>query len=194
MSTFYHNSNSRVVLRLAVSNQNNNELITKYRNAASSRNTENATNKDFNAGFDLFVPEELQFNSLTDYNICIDFGIKAYMIEINNETGQETPLCYWMVPRSSVGSKTPLRMANSVGVIDSGYRGNLKGYFDNMDAYRNFKVGTLENQELPIFNIKSFDRFVQIIGPRMDRFDVEVVDFISVDTNRGEQGFGSSGR
>ena len=188
MATFYPNSNSnnRVLLRLAVSNPNNTELITKYRNAASSRNGENANSKDFNAGFDLFVPEELQFNSSTDHKVCIDFGIKAYMVEINIETEQENPLSYWMVPRSSVGSKTPLRMANSLGVIDSGYRGHLKGYFDNMDAYRNCI--------LPSFEIKPFDRFVQIIGPRMDRFDVEVVDSITVDTDRGEQGFGSSGR
>lgn len=179
-------SNNRVVLRLAISNPDNTELTTKYRNAASSRNTENANSKDFNAGFDLFVPKELQFNSSTDRKVCIDFGIKAYMVEINIETKQETPLCYWMVPRSSAGSKTPLRMANSLGVIDSGYRGNLKGYFDNMDAYCNCEVS--------IFEINPFDRFVQIVGPRMDRFDVEVVDSISVDTDRGEQGFGSSGR
>ena len=92
-----------------------------------------------------------------------------------------------MVPRSSVGSKTPLRMANSLGVIDSGYRGELKGYFDNMDAYRN-------SNDVK-FEIKPFDRFVQIVGPRMDRFDVEdVIDSMSIDTDRGDRKFGSSGR
>ena len=36
---------------------------------------------------------------------------------------------YYMYPRSSL-SKTKLRLANSVGIIDSGYRGNLIGMFD----------------------------------------------------------------
>ena len=36
-----------------------------------------------------------------------------------------------MYPRSSMGSRTPLRMSNSVGIIDSGYRGNIIGIVDN---------------------------------------------------------------
>ena len=32
---------------------------------------------------------------------------------------------YYLYPRSSI-SKTPLILANSVGIIDSGYRGNIK--------------------------------------------------------------------
>ena len=180
----FSESTKRVILRLAVTNINNTEtklqLIEKYRASAGKRNSENAYSKDFNAGFDLFVPQEITFDSSKDHKVCINFGIQAYMVEINTRTGEETPLCYWMVPRSSVGSKTPLRMANSLGVIDSGYRGELKGYFDNMDAYRN-------SNDVK-FEIKPFDRFVQIVGPRMDRFDVEVVDSISIDTDRGDRG------
>ena len=40
-------------------------------------------------------------------------------------------LPYWLLPRSSI-SKTPLMMANSVGVIDSGYRGELMCAVRNM--------------------------------------------------------------
>ena len=36
-----------------------------------------------------------------------------------------------MYPRSSI-YKTPLRLANNTGIIDSGYRGNLMGAFDNI--------------------------------------------------------------
>ena len=36
---------------------------------------------------------------------------------------------YWMLPRSSL-SKTPLRLANSVGLIDAGYRGTLLAAVD----------------------------------------------------------------
>lgn len=34
-------------------------------------------------------------------------------------------------PRSSIGAKTPLRLSNSVGVIDAGYRGELKIIYTN---------------------------------------------------------------
>jgi dUTP pyrophosphatase len=34
-------------------------------------------------------------------------------------------------PRSSIGAKTPLRLSNSVGVIDSGYRDELKIIYTN---------------------------------------------------------------
>ena len=44
-----------------------------------------------------------------------------------------TPCGYYLYPRSSTGSKTPLRLSNSIGVIDSGYRGNLIACFDNID-------------------------------------------------------------
>ena len=44
---------------------------------------------------------------------------------------------YYLYPRSSVSTKTPLRLANSVGIIDSGYRGNIKAVFDINQSYFN---------------------------------------------------------
>ena len=38
---------------------------------------------------------------------------------------------YYLFPRSSI-SKTPLRLANSIGLIDGGYRGELVGMVDNI--------------------------------------------------------------
>ena len=37
----------------------------------------------------------------------------------------EDPLPFMLLPRSSMGSNTPLRLSNSIGVIDSGYRGHI---------------------------------------------------------------------
>jgi dUTP pyrophosphatase len=44
-------------------------------------------------------------------------------------TGGPSP--FLILPRSSTGSKTPLRLANSVGLIDEGYRGELLVCADN---------------------------------------------------------------
>ena len=45
------------------------------------------------------------------------------------------PNPFLILPRSSTGSKTPLRLANSVGLIDEGYRGELLVCVDNHSDY-----------------------------------------------------------
>ena len=175
----------KTVLRLAVSDPSNQVLIDKYRSAVEEWNKKQASSRDFDAGFDLYVPGNIAYNVL-EHKVCIDFGIKAYMVRINPDNGEEEPVCFMMVPRSSLGAKTPLRMANSIGIIDSGYRGELKGYFDNMYAY----MSSPPND----FEIKPLDRFIQVVGGQMEKFSVELLSSISTDTQRGVQGFGSSGR
>lgn len=87
---------------------------------------------------------------------------------------------YWMLPRSSI-SKTPLRMANSVGLIDAGYRGPLLAmlYSTGVDV-----------------SVAFGDRYFQIAGPELQPFErIEIVDTIpGVATIRGDGGFGSTGR
>ena len=41
------------------------------------------------------------------------------------------PCSFLLLPRSSI-SKTPLRLSNSVGLIDAGYRGELQAPVDNI--------------------------------------------------------------
>jgi len=85
---------------------------------------------------------------------------------------------FFIVPRSSI-YKTPLRMANSIGVIDSGYRGELMVPVDNPtdDDYM----------------ITPGERLFQIILPNLEEFEVEIVDYLS-DSERGDGGFGSTGK
>jgi len=87
---------------------------------------------------------------------------------------------YWMLPRSSI-SKTPLRLANSVGLIDAGYRGPLLAmvYSTGRDVAVAFG-----------------DRYFQIAGPELQPFErIEIVDEIPGGaTIRGAGGFGSTGR
>jgi dUTPase len=86
---------------------------------------------------------------------------------------------YWMLPRSSI-SKTPLRMANSVGLIDAGYRGPLLAM-----------VYSTGNDVAVAFG----DRYFQIAGPDLQPFErIEIVDTIPGGaTVRGAGGFGSTG-
>ena len=85
-------------------------------------------------------------------------------------------------PRSSI-RKTRLQLSNSVGVIDSGYRGELQATFNKIHT-------TIENQKN---DYKVGDRVAQImIIPHPD-IQFEEADELS-DTERGEGGFGSTGK
>ena len=84
-----------------------------------------------------------------------------------------------ILPRSSMGTKTPLRLSNSVGLIDSGYRGELGIIYDN----------TSDND----YEIKAGDRVAQLLIMPSYRFQAKVVDSLE-DSDRGETGFGDSGK
>ena len=83
-----------------------------------------------------------------------------------------------IIPRSSIGAKTPLRLSNSVGLIDSGYRGELGVLYDNISDTS--------------YEIKAGDRIAQLLVMPSHRFKAKVVDILA-DSDRGEGGFGSSG-
>ena len=77
-----------------------------------------------------------------------------------------------------MGVKTPLRLANSVGIIDSGYRGNIIGIVDN-----------LSDED---FVIEQNTRLFQLCSPILSPVSFEVVNSLS-DTSRGTGGLGSTG-
>lgn len=84
-----------------------------------------------------------------------------------------------MFPRSGLSLKTSLRQPNSVGVIDSDYRGEVRGMFTNTGA---------EDVEF-----KRGDRIAQMIVLPIPGVEwVEVAELGK--TERGEGGFGSTGR
>ena len=84
-----------------------------------------------------------------------------------------------IVPRSSIGLMTTLRMANSVGIIDSDYRGEV-GF-----------IG--ESSRLEPVVIKKGDRIAQMLIKRDVDTELVVVEKLS-STERGEKGFGSTGK
>jgi dUTP pyrophosphatase len=105
-----------------------------------------------------------------------------------------------MYPRSSL-SKTKLRLANSVGIIDSGYRGNLIGMFDVVNMDDEAQTQSISHQKKEEYKDYDFcakvnDRLVQICAPGLVPIYVEIVnsiDELGSETERGVGGFGSTG-
>jgi len=85
----------------------------------------------------------------------------------------------FILPRSSIGAKTPLRLSNSVGVIDAGYRGPLGVLYDNISDSD--------------YTINKGDRIAQLLVRQSYQFKPVEVDKLD-DTERGETGFGASGK
>ena len=74
-------------------------------------------------------------------------------------------------------------MANSVGIIDSGYRGNI------MAKVRNIPFNSSDDLN---YKIEEGTRLFQICAPDLSPFKVRLVNELST-TSRGEGGFGSTG-
>lgn len=123
------------------------------------------------AGIDLFIPR----NNVVPANargFVIDHEISCCMIS------QGAQCSYYLYPRSSL-AKTPLRVANSVGIIDSGYRGSVMALVDNMS-------------DQP-FSLVEGTRLFQICSPFLSGLRLKLVDSLP-DSTRGTGGIGSTGK
>lgn len=129
------------------------------------------------SGFDLLCPDSCKISAGT-LGAKINHGIKCSMAFNNQFCG------YHLYPRSSMGTKTPLRLSNSVGIIDAGYRGCIMSVVDNHHSKDDYQI----NQG---------DRLTQICGanllyPIWPQLVERESDLIS--TKRGDGGFGSTGK
>lgn len=183
-----------MVLRVFV-DSGDDHLSDMYRNAALAHNNKLLTNmQHIDAGFDLFAPETIEFfgpgwpgkspvNKL-DFKICCAARMHA-------DTGKNYNTGYYMHPRSSL-SKTQLRLANSTGIVDAGYRGHLIGMFDVVNIPQNSPADRVSD-----YSGMKYDRYLQICAPGLVPIMVEIVGSLSdlgSETERGAGGFGSTGR
>lgn len=138
-----------------------------------------------NAGVDLYVVDDYDWKSLTT-NVkptLLNLGCSARLVRIDSN-GFEQEVHYWLCPRSSI-IKTGLMMANSQGVIDRSYRGELKAPV--------WVVSPLSYSSYFSTNTFKGNRFFQIVAPDMGFIrEVRVVDSLN-ETLRGSGGFGSTG-
>jgi dUTP pyrophosphatase len=128
------------------------------------------------SGIDLFIPENYD-NLEQNKTYFISHEIICWMTDNSNNL-----VSYYLYPRSSL-SKTALRMANSVGIIDSGYRGHIISAID-----------TLPNRDNPLYLINKHTRLFQICAPNLSQIKLVVEDEIEQNTTRGSDGFGSTGK
>ena len=166
-----------------------NELINLYEQAVTKMKTEeykNNLHKD--SGFDVYLPKD-NMNIYPGHTKLVDMKIQcaAYKIVCDGETCVRKSTAFFMYPRSSI-YKTSLRLANNTGIIDSGYRGNLMGAFDNISRIGSTFSGGVWSQDLEAYN-----RLLQICMPDLSPFSVKIVDSLN-DTTRGGGGFGSTGK
>jgi dUTP pyrophosphatase len=122
------------------------------------------------AGVDVFCTE---LEKVLDNVILLKTGLKV-----------EVPVGYWgmLCPRSSI-IKTGFTMANSFGVIDSSYRGELKV---SLMCTGDVNNGLAKLEELLPH------KFAQLIFIKQTLPSFTLVENLKADTNRGEGGHGST--
>lgn len=121
------------------------------------------------SGLDLFIPQDLVIPA--GETVLVNLEIKAQLID------GDIYRSFMLFPRSSI-SKTPLRVANSIGLIDSGYTGDIKV--------------ALWNTSLSDFIVKKGERYTQLVRPDLGLIRMELVKTLRK-TDRAEGGFGSTG-
>ena len=122
---------------------------------------------DGDAGLDLFVINEQ----------TISAGETTLIhLQIACENTENRP--YLIMSRSSIG-KTPLRLANAVGLIDAGYRGEIMAVVDNIKTED--------------YTVEPGQRLFQLVAMDGSPIHFELVEELS-DTTRGGGGFGSTGK
>jgi dUTP pyrophosphatase len=172
-------------------------LKEKYVEAIALHNLKMQTDPFMDAGFDILCPSKgfhCLSNSVSGVGgpNKIDFQVKCsgQLVKNGGVDGKTSKYTgYYMYPRSSL-SKTRLRLANSVGIIDSGYRGNLIGMFDCFSAGKQALCETEYD-----YVVKPFEKLVQICAPDLRPIFVELVESeeeLSSMTSRGDGGFGST--
>jgi dUTP pyrophosphatase len=162
------------------------EIFSKYQQKIES-------NKFQDSGFDIFMPHDgayyLSYTQNTIVSIdgarFLGLGIKCCMLK------KGVPSGFYLYPRSSI-SKTKMRMANSVGIIDAGYRGELIAAVDTTGVYGSNDIHHIWKETIE--PIRKFDRYFQICAPDLSPFSIRIV--ASEDelgkTERGSGGFGST--
>jgi dUTP pyrophosphatase len=126
------------------------------------------------AGLDILCPHTVTIPARSFSNkVLLGIYCQAYD---SNDGG----VSYFLMPRSSMGASTPLRLSNSIGLIDASYRGQITALVDN-----------LSDKD---YIIEKDSRLFQLVFvPIYTNLNINVVDELS-STTRGAGAFGSTGK
>lgn len=148
------------------------------------------------AGFDLYATEDVVIEPGETKKVPLGLAF-------------ELPPGYvlYIMPRSGVSLKTKLRQPNSVGVIDSDYRGEVAMMFDNIDLDDPANYEFVEDMYVVkdvkgdfhhladfggAYIVQKGDRVCQGVIQKLPDISLVQVDELS-ETERGSGGFGSTG-
>jgi dUTPase len=204
-------------------NQDDTEWVTRYKQKVEEHNRKvlaatadaapdapAAPDATADSGFDLFMPTDgeeygygvenlLSRQFITNPGITSSVGVDGARglnlgVRCCMRAGKSAPACgFYLYPRSSI-SKTRMRLANSVGIIDAGYRGDLIAAVDTIGFFGSTDIWHVWKETLS--PIKKYDRYFQVCAPDLTPFLIHIVDTeqdLSPPTNRGHGGFGSTG-
>ena len=119
------------------------------------------------AGLDVFIVSQQ----------TISAGDTALIhLQIACEPDNEQP--YLLMPRSSI-AKTPLRLCNSIGLIDGGYRGEIMACCDN-----------IRDQ---LYSVQRGQRLFQLVACDSSSITYSIKTDLN-ESSRGSGGFGSTGK
>lgn len=122
---------------------------------------------DLRSAFDVTIPP--------GETVSIKTGVSVHVDNPN--------ACALVVPRSGLGGKQGLVLGNLVGVIDSGYQGEIICFAWNRN----------ERETGKSIELKRGDRFAQLMFVPILVPTMKVVEQFTAATERGEGGFGSTG-
>lgn len=137
-------------------------VIRYYTNAALKTHDPTCTD----SGFDLIITADIDHNSNTRDKRMLGTGIQC---------SPQFKSGYYLYSRSSI-SKIDLRLANSVGIIDQDYRGEIKAAVD-----------ILQN-----IHVDKYTRLFQLCHPSLQAMKVTIINELD-STTRNDGGFGSTG-
>lgn len=130
------------------------------------------------SGFDIPLLYSHALGKADTYNYTINLHVRVAAVDFQGKTQP----CL-LLPRSSIG-KTPVRMANSIGLIDQGYRGEVQAKVDIVNP----SAG----------DVSAGDRLFQVC--RHDFLAWENIIIVTSENelpkapdSRGDGGFGSTG-
>ena len=132
------------------------------------------------SGFDILMPrQDIEFN-----DNCLGQTVHTGIVVAALTDHGVTAPCL-LLPRSSI-TGTPLRLANSIGLIDMGYRGEVMAKCDCVDP------------DCKVYKIMECDRRFQLVQHNFLPWrEIVIVDSLhelpSAPDNRGAGGFGSTG-
>lgn len=123
------------------------------------------------AGLDLRACIDQMEVVLPGKTVLIPTGIAIHI--------EDTNLCAMILPRSGLGHKHGIVLGNLVGLIDSDYQGQL--------------FVSVWNRGHEPFELQPMERIAQLVVVPVVQVQFDIVEDFAA-TNRGEQGFGSTGK